>query len=141
MWQEARSTLGSFRINMPVPFNDYTVRGPQVRHVVDGKGPTGIAFSVVEFVKQADKREMDAIYKDLLDSPVKTRDLKREKTGGTDILSFGTYGGVTSSYNRYIETDRSFYFVGIVYPPTQEREVEPLRGPFFGSFAINDVAK
>jgi hypothetical protein len=140
-WQEARSTRGSFRINMPVPFNDYTIPGSPVRHVVDGKGPTGISFSVVEFVKQTDKPEMDAIYKDLIDSPVKTRNMKREKSGGADILSYGSYGGPTNSYNRYVETSHSFYFIHIVYPPSREAEVESLRDAFFGSFVTSETAK
>lgn len=136
-WQDARSTGGSFTVRMPLPFNDYTVPGQRVRHVIDGKGPTGISFSVVEFVKLTAKGEMDAIYKDLLESPAKTRNMKRERVAGADILSYDSYGALTNSYNRYVETDRSFYFLSIIYQPSQGKEVEPLQGPFFDSFIIN----
>jgi hypothetical protein len=140
-WQEASSMLGSFSIRMPVPFNDYTLRAEQVRHVIDGKSTDGIAFSVVEFPKKTSKGQMDGIYDDLGNSPLKTSAMNRAKRNGADILSFGTYGGVTSSYAQYVETDTSFYFVTIVYPPGLQTKVEAVKDEFFRSFTFGRPAR
>ena len=58
-WHAAASTKGSFAIQLPLPFNDFTTHDAstgEVTHVVGGKSWEGIKFMAVEATVTAEER-------------------------------------------------------------------------------------
>jgi hypothetical protein len=148
-WHLAVSTKGSFSVRMPIPFNDFTVRGAdpkageEVTHVIGGKSTEGIRVSAVEMPTSA--KSAPSLDKILADFSTKrghkVSDVQRISKGDVDTLSFSVSGAQTSAHMRYIRTKSATYALTIEFPNAHRDDVAGLREEFFGSFKVQPIGR
>jgi hypothetical protein len=140
-WYSAVSTMGSFSILPPIPFNDFTTRDPgtdEVSHVVGGKSFEGIKFTAVELPVTA-KTSVDfaAIPKSFSSNPAnKVSDVSRNTKDDVDNLSFSVANSATTAHIRYIRMKGTLYILTIEYPNAYRDVVTERKDKFFGSFKL-----
>lgn len=141
-WYKAVSTDGSFEVNLPAKFEDWSVYVPESTepaHSVGGTSDEGIKLLVTEFP--------------LLDE-IKTADIKTLTTGLLGIKPIGyrrlfLYQGMQAlqvkvkvketrsrAMLRHIITEDRFFQLSIEYPANQSKLAKKLEPLFFDSFKV-----
>jgi hypothetical protein len=138
-WHAAVSTKGSFAIQTPVPFNDFTTHDSNTgewSHVVGGKSTEGIKFVAVESpVTARTPADLGTIPKSVASKPGNTvSGVSRTMQDGAEVLSFSVSSAASMAYFKYIRIKAVLYLLSIEAPNAHRELAEATKDKFFGSF-------
>ena len=147
-WQTAVSSRGGFSVRMPIAFNDFSVRasdpnvGDTVLHIVGGTSAEGIKISVTEnpFTPRSKvPADLGTIPERIGRSPgTKISDIRREKKGDVESISFVATGPATSAYMRVVKTSKAVYNLTIEFPREHAAIAAGVKDELFASFKLKD---
>jgi hypothetical protein len=144
-WYDAESTEGHFRVSLPIPFNDFTVRvrdrsgREAVTHIVGSTSEEGFKFSATEFPRESMTREFDLkgyAEKFRADKSKRVSEERLFKFTGHPAIQFHVSGGQRSAFMRAIVFPSGVLILIVEYPTRLEAKVVPLVKPFFSSLKV-----
>ncbi len=136
-WYDAQSTEGHFSISLPVPFNDFTVRGKDkngkgtISYCVGSKSVEGFKFSVTEIPAPVTSLA------GLVQGATNVSDVRNFKFGGYAAVEYHIFGDRSDAVMRCVDTAPTMFLLVVEYPPESEAKVKPLIEPFFDSLSIH----
>ena len=139
-WHEARSTGGKFRVRLPIPFNDYTVRGtsdgPPV-WAIGSKSSEGVKFSAVRMPKSVKDpaAELDRFSRGSFGGAARAA-VRRLDHRGLTAVELEVKGKPASAFMREIVLKDGVLLLTVEYPTERKAEVAGLVPIFFGSLVL-----
>lgn len=139
-WYDARSTGGKFRVRLPLPFNDYAVRGtsdePPV-WAIGSKSSEGFKFSAVRTSKAVKDPagELDRFSKSTFQGGA-TAAVRRLDHRGLPGVELEVKGKVTSAFMRELVLKDGVLLLTVEYPTERKAEIAALVPIFFGSVVV-----
>ncbi len=148
-WYRAESTEGHFRVKLPIPFNDYTVRSVDKNgrkmsvYAIGATSAEKYTFAVSEFPEMPDQRPPDVLLQELVDKFRKEENVvseeKRFKYKGHAEVQFNVASPQSTASMRYVVADGRIWFQIAECPPSSRNDVEPLLIRFFDSLELTDA--
>jgi hypothetical protein len=141
-WNSAISTDGSFAVQIPIPFNDFTTRDAatgETSYVVGGKSTEGIKFVALEVILPRGKPPPDlaAIPQTLAATAGnKVSDVTRSSKDDADVLSLTVVNAKSTLYMRAIQLHGARYLLSIELPNASRELVAQFKDKFFESFKL-----
>lgn len=145
-WNLAASTLGGFSVLIPLPFNDFTVKGngpktdSTVIHAVGAKGPDGIKFSATKMFDPEGKTPPDlaSFPQNFPKSGYTVSDVDTSPFSGFPSVSFTVKSASGGGYVRYVKVPGSVLALTLEFPSSQEAVASGYREKFLSSLKITD---
>ncbi len=141
-WYEARSTEGRFRVRLPIPFNDFTVR-PATKDdvaldVIGSRSSEGFKFSAVRMHKTVPDAaaELERFSRELR-AGAKAAVARRLEHRGRPAIELDVPGQPTSAAMREIVVPDGVILLTVEYPTERRAEVAPLIPMFFASLEVD----
>ena len=146
-WYEAKSTQGSFKVFLPIPFNDFTSSWQDENkdylkaYIIGSKSIEGFKFSVTEMRKNILNQE-----KTIQEFVAGFKSDQKNKILKQEYLEYSGYPGaelkITNNTMSAVEriivpVDRIFLLV-VEYPTEKEKQVEALIPLFFNSLIMEN---
>lgn len=141
-WYDARSTAGRFRVRLPIPFNDFTVR-PATKtdvavDVIGSRSSEGFKFSAVRMRKAVPDAaaELERFSRELR-AGNKAAVARKLDHRGRPAVELEVPGQPTSAAMREIVAADGVFLLTVEYPTERRAEVAPLIPVFFASLEID----
>jgi len=137
-WYYAKSTNGHFSIELPIPFNDFTLTTDSAKiYGIGSKSQEGIKFSIIEKTNQKQK-DLDQIINDLKEPGKVISNIKKEKNNDFSSLYYKIKDSKAGCYTKILFKDNHSYDIIIEYPIEHEATVDELKDYFFSTFKLNN---
>ncbi len=141
-WYEARSTEGRFRVRLPIPFNDFTVR-PATKDdvaldVIGSRSSEGFKFSAVRMHKTVPDAaaELERFSRELR-AGNKGAAARKLDHRGRPAVELEVPGKPTSAAMREIVAADGVFLLTVEYPTERRAEVARLIPAFFASLEVD----
>ncbi len=143
-WYLAESTHGSFSVQLPIPFNDFTLTatepasGTVKTYAVGAQSAEGIRFSAIKmpFLLGKTPPDLDQIPQDLARSGQQVSDVVKSSFSGWPCISFSVISSQSGAYMRHIRTSDGVIIMVLEYPAAHRPEAVPLKSRFLDSLKI-----
>jgi hypothetical protein len=140
-WYLAKSTHGSFSVQLPVPFNDFTMSGNDPKlgalktYCVGAQMANGIKFSATEIpmVPGMTSPDLNRLPATLGDNDKKVFDVVNASVAGWPAISFSVEGSGSGGFMRYVKTKSSLFVMILEYPRIQQLSASQLKSRFLDS--------
>ena len=143
-WYLAKSTEGHFTVQLPVPFNDYTITtddanvGVMKTYCIGGKNKAGLKFSATEtpITAKMNRPDVEALLKNFNDGNNAIAQIDRATFFGNDAISFKIKAAASNGYIKYVITSKSLITMILEYPAAQEGAAAGVVKRFFESLKL-----
>lgn len=137
-WYYAKSTGGDFSVELPIPFNDFTVTSGSFKtYHVGAISKEGIRMSANKIPKQElNKRKTLDDMVSFFRKDWTVSDLKKEQYAKYNSISFLASNSFKGALLKYIDSGNSFYSLLIEFPIKYKDNSEELAEGFFSSLKI-----
>lgn len=143
-WYYAASTEGSFSVNLPIPFNDFTATvqdsklGVTKAYIIGSKSGEGLKFSVTETPKTATTKEpdMDSFATGTQRAGSTLKNVNRAPYQGMPSVVFEVSDPKAGAYVRYVNTPHSLFILILEYPAERRQMAAELQERFLGSLVF-----
>jgi hypothetical protein len=141
-WYPAISTYGTFRISLPLPFNDFTVHAKDTNNgqidmqIVGCKSSDGYTFTVIEMpIFQKTKiSDLETIVEKFKGDRKNTvAGVDNSSYAGFSTISFEVAGPNSGAFMRYINANNSLMMVTLEYPKGGRDSAIKMKARFFDS--------
>src|SRR5262249_50167157 len=137
-WYLGESSRGSFSIQLPIPFNDFTLSGDDRKvgvlktYCVGAQSAEGMKFSAVEaaVVRGAASPDLDQLPLELAKGGQKVMGADRTPVSGWPSVSFSIVSSESGAYVRYIRARTSLFILTLEYPAARAAEAASLKFRF-----------
>jgi len=140
-WYLGKSTDGHFLVELPIPFNDFTVKaGNFYTYVIGSESIEKIKFSVSEMKnkKLLHRVNLDKIINDLEDSNSSISNISKYKNKAYKSVYCEIKNQEYGSFMKYVYYKKRIYTLIIEYPLSQEEVIIKYKDYFFNSFKIKN---
>ncbi len=136
----AKSTEGHFSVLMPIPFNDFTVKGDGAAvYMVGSKSSEGIKFSVSEVqIKDSTKEiDLDELVKGFDVKPNVVSNVEKKLLDNTETISFTVIDKSKAALFKYVKLNSKLITMIIEFPIAYKTIVETEFDYFFTSLEVD----
>jgi uncharacterized protein YjeT (DUF2065 family) len=143
-WYLAESTHGSFSVQLPIPFNDFTLTATDPKagtiktYTVGGQSVEGMKFSATEMPLASGRAppDIDGIPKSFERDGQHLSDVVKASFLGWPSITLSVAGPQSGAYMRYVWTSNSVITVILEYPAARRSEAALLKARFLDSLKI-----
>lgn len=139
-WYYGKSTDGNFSVELPIPFNDFTMVVENVHaYIVGSKSIEKIKFSVTEMNRKKRKRinlNLNRLVPEIKEPNATISNISKCRTKNFKSIYFELKNNNVGSFIKYIYTKKKIFTLIIEYPITEEQTTLKVKDYFFDSFKI-----
>lgn len=149
-WYHARSTEGQFEVDLPLPFNDFTMtyrkegRPPLDAFGLGAKSPERMRFSVLKMARneKMKKPDLKAVVEKLRKDPdYRVSDERILVYQGFPAHEYRVSVDQTGVFTRCIDAPSGLFLLEIEYPADGERLARQLEARFVNSLKFDEKPK
>ena len=138
-WYYGKSTDGHFSIELPIPFNDATIKTDGIyTYVIGSTSQEGFKFSVTEMKNRIKSQEInfDELILELAQPNNKISNISKSQNQISKSIYCESRNDKNGAFMKYIYHKKRLYTLIIEYPIDKEKLVAEFKDYYFSSFTI-----
>jgi hypothetical protein len=143
-WYLGESTHGSFAVQIPIPFNDFTLSAKDPKlgiirtYCIGAQSSEGLKFGAIEapFVQGMSPPDLDAMPLAMVKEGLAIKDVDKAPHSGWPSVSFSVSGRESGAYVRYVRTPSSLITLTLEYPVAWHPQATSLKSRFLDSLRV-----
>lgn len=137
-WYYAHSTEGHFSVELPIPFNDATIKVKNyTTYIVGGTSLEGYKFSVVEMRKKWYKKVNLKHFTDEFEiTGNRVSNIQRIDEKSYKSLYFEVEDLLNGAFFKLVLVNKRLYTIILEYPLSEKETIKAYKESFFSSFKV-----
>lgn len=138
-WYYGESTDGHFSIELPIPFNDATLKtGDIYAYLIGSTSQEGFKFSVTEMISKEKTQEinLDEFIEEFAEPNNKITNISKSQSQQSKSIYFEVRDDKIGAFMKYIFYKKRSYTLIIEFPIDKEKLIAAYKEHFFSSFKI-----
>lgn len=136
-WYYGKSTDGHFSVELPVPFNDFTLKGDgRFTYCIGSISPEGIKFSATEMPNKdkSSKVDLDGMIEKFDDTNTIVSNIFKSQDNASKSVYFELKNDEAGAFIKYIYSRNRLYALIIEYPANYQKRANEFKERYFLSF-------